>query len=405
MILSLLRKWSLPMNKLALKDLVSDLPGVVFILPDSYIDPVNKEYGGDKYENGVITHRPPPVQNTRMRPRPRFDRSTGGGGPQNYQRNPQYGQQPPMQGGGGSYGSQQIARSTTKNLISSHSSSNLPSILVNLMSTKPRIDEDKWNDAWESAWLPDDLTDKSRAPWEKDVNFDSTAKIEETDVEANAFVEDMNEHWNERRGKKSGKVDKREVKIDDGGESSSSSLYSLETMKKDYRLKKQRVHASLWVKEIEKLEEAKLGDSGSGGGADDIDRLLDSCSEIFDSVDHDFDKLEVSSGSEMKNKPDGWESTAKEQDGNLWEMSQREEDILLQEFDRRTAFCKFQIASFIKQHIFSRRRPIDGWRYMIEVIGSNARKGKGSVSRLPALSDVSTQPFKEETGSLTTLKR
>ncbi|XP_010449238.1 PREDICTED: multiple organellar RNA editing factor 1, mitochondrial isoform X1 [Camelina sativa] len=84
-----------------------DLPGVVFILPDSYIDPVNKEYGGDKYENGVITHRPPPVQNTRMRPRPRFDRSTGGGGPQNYQRNPQYGQQPPMQGGGGSYGSQQ----------------------------------------------------------------------------------------------------------------------------------------------------------------------------------------------------------------------------------------------------------------------------------------------------------
>lgn len=64
-----------------------------------------------------------------------------------------------------------------------------------------------------------------------------------------------------------------------------------------------------------------------------------------------------------------------------------------------------QIASFIKQHIFSRRRPIDGWRYMIEVIGPNARKGKGSVSRLPALSDVSTQPFKEENGSLSTFKR
>ncbi|XP_038682712.1 multiple organellar RNA editing factor 1, mitochondrial-like [Tripterygium wilfordii] len=39
-----------------------DIPQVVFVLPDSYIDPVNKEYGGDKYENGVITHRPPPVQ-------------------------------------------------------------------------------------------------------------------------------------------------------------------------------------------------------------------------------------------------------------------------------------------------------------------------------------------------------
>ncbi|EPS57228.1 hypothetical protein M569_17592, partial [Genlisea aurea] len=39
-----------------------DLPGVVFVLPDSYIDPVNKEYGGDKYVNGEIFPRPPPVQ-------------------------------------------------------------------------------------------------------------------------------------------------------------------------------------------------------------------------------------------------------------------------------------------------------------------------------------------------------
>ncbi|WOH14179.1 hypothetical protein DCAR_0933695 [Daucus carota subsp. sativus] len=38
------------------------LPGVVFILPDSYIDPVNKQYGGDKYDNGFITPRPPPTQ-------------------------------------------------------------------------------------------------------------------------------------------------------------------------------------------------------------------------------------------------------------------------------------------------------------------------------------------------------
>uniref|UniRef100_A0ACD5WBL7 Uncharacterized protein n=1 Tax=Avena sativa TaxID=4498 RepID=A0ACD5WBL7_AVESA len=37
------------------------LPGVVFILPDSYLYPETKEYGGDKYENGVITPRPPPT--------------------------------------------------------------------------------------------------------------------------------------------------------------------------------------------------------------------------------------------------------------------------------------------------------------------------------------------------------
>ncbi|KAK9750196.1 hypothetical protein RND81_02G179800 [Saponaria officinalis] len=38
------------------------LPGVIFVLPDSYIDPVNKEYGGDKYINGEIIPRSPPVQ-------------------------------------------------------------------------------------------------------------------------------------------------------------------------------------------------------------------------------------------------------------------------------------------------------------------------------------------------------
>lgn len=68
-------------------------------------------FSGDKYEDGVITHRPPPIQMNRSRPRdrgnPRFDRQGGGGGSQSFQRNTQYGQQPPMQGGGGSYGSQQ----------------------------------------------------------------------------------------------------------------------------------------------------------------------------------------------------------------------------------------------------------------------------------------------------------
>lgn len=221
------------------------------------------------------------------------------------------------------------------------------------------------------------------------------------DAETKAFVEDMNENWNERRGaprKKQQEVEK-ERKGEDG-----SSLYSLENLKKDYRLKKQRIHAGLWVKEIEKMEEAKLGDSGFGA-SDDIERLLDSCSEIFDSTNFDWENSKIPSSSEFKNKPDGWESTSKTEDGNVWEMSQREEDILLQEFDRRIAYCKFQIASFIKTHIFSRRRPIDGWKYMIEEIGPNARKGKGSVSRLPTLSDPATQPFKEERtqidGSLT----
>ncbi|KAG8366328.1 hypothetical protein BUALT_Bualt17G0068400 [Buddleja alternifolia] len=196
--------------------------------------------------------------------------------------------------------------------------------------------DDEWNDAWETAWLPDDLSGKSsRAPWESDVVFSlptTTAAEnpptsvasppEEVDAETQAFVEDMNDNWDQRKGKSVKKEGNRNAGASETT-SSSSSLYSLENIKRDYRVTKQKVHAALWVKEIEKLEEAKLGDSISG--SDDIEKLLDSASD--------------------------------------------------------------------------RRRPIDGWKYMIEEIGPNARKGKGSVSRLASVSDESTQPFREERAS------
>ncbi|CAI9105068.1 OLC1v1003917C1 [Oldenlandia corymbosa var. corymbosa] len=38
-----------------------DVPGVQFVVPDFYVDPVNKRYGGDKYVNGEITTIPYPV--------------------------------------------------------------------------------------------------------------------------------------------------------------------------------------------------------------------------------------------------------------------------------------------------------------------------------------------------------
>ncbi|XP_047331208.1 protein GAMETE CELL DEFECTIVE 1, mitochondrial [Impatiens glandulifera] len=265
--------------------------------------------------------------------------------------------------------------------------------------------DNDWNDAWESAWLPDDLSGKNRAPWEADVNYSLTNQINnsddlvlqpDVDSDTKAFVEDMTDNWDQRRGTSKEKREKVEIKqqqemvkgVGDKG------MYSLENLKKDYRVKKQKIHAGLWVKEIEKQEEAKLGDFGVGG--DDIDRLLDSCSEIFDSNNNDLQNTKIPAFSELKNKPDGWETTSKAPDGNVWEMSQREEDILVQEFERRIAFCKYQIASFIKTHIFSRRRPIDGWKYMIEEIGPNAKRGKGNVLRIPSLLDGSTQPFKEE---------
>ncbi|XP_022763301.1 multiple organellar RNA editing factor 1, mitochondrial-like [Durio zibethinus] len=90
----------------------NDIPGVIFVLPDSYIDPVKKEYGGDKYENGVITPRPPPIQygrnqggkfrhNNRNPDQPRYDRQ--GNAMPNQQGNLPYNQQGFAQGDGRSY--------------------------------------------------------------------------------------------------------------------------------------------------------------------------------------------------------------------------------------------------------------------------------------------------------------
>lgn len=168
---------------------------------------------------------------------------------------------------------------------------------TNRHTKNSRTGEDEWNDAWETAWLPDDLSGKSqRAPWESDVAFSLPSTTEnpqnttipshqeEIDTETKAFLEDMNDNWDQRKGKTVKKDDPNVCSSSSSSlSSSSSSLYSLENIKRDYRLKKQTIHAGLWVKEIEKQEEAKLGNFVSGGN--DIEKLLDSCSEyVFASL-------------------------------------------------------------------------------------------------------------------------
>lgn len=274
------------------------------------------------------------------------------------------------------------------------------------LSTGNNNDRDKdneWNDAWETAWLPDDFSGNNStgapapAPWESDsVNLGPV----DDDPDAKAFVEDMNANWDHRRTNNHkhkhphphphNNNNDNDNNTDTTSNDKAGGFYSMKNVKKDYRLKKQRIHASLWSQQIDLLHEAKLRDADAD---DDIDKLLDSCSQIFDDDDDDAHLNKPN----PKTKPDGWETTSSStSQDDVWDMSQREEDILLQEFERRLAFSKFQIASFIKTHIFSRRRPIDGWKYMIEVIGPNARKGKGSVSRLPTLADPATQPFTED---------
>ncbi|KAJ4819125.1 multiple organellar RNA editing factor [Rhynchospora pubera] len=78
------------------------LPGVVFILPDSYLYPETKEYGGDKYDNGVITPRPPPIQySNQNRPRNtvRFERNRPYSNPVAQQQQGNFHNNPPPQAG------------------------------------------------------------------------------------------------------------------------------------------------------------------------------------------------------------------------------------------------------------------------------------------------------------------
>lgn len=54
------------------------LPGILWVLPDSYLDVPNKDYGGDLFIDGKVIHRPQyrfnQNQGSRPRPRPRYDR-------------------------------------------------------------------------------------------------------------------------------------------------------------------------------------------------------------------------------------------------------------------------------------------------------------------------------------------
>ncbi|XP_074307105.1 multiple organellar RNA editing factor 3, mitochondrial [Silene latifolia] len=62
---------------------VKALPGVLWVLPDSYLDVPNKDYGGDLFVDGKVIRRPEydfseRQTNPRHRPRPRQDRRSRG---------------------------------------------------------------------------------------------------------------------------------------------------------------------------------------------------------------------------------------------------------------------------------------------------------------------------------------
>lgn len=290
--------------------------------------------------------------------------------------------------------------------------------------------DDEWNDAWESAWIPDESS-SGKAPWEREDSSCSSfsspwptpahppeeekecrdathsvhninSKMEQMTTLMKRITQVEEKEEDQRSQTPTFHPDPQEGDQREMHQNQQQLLFkenhseeyrvSKKTVTKDedYRTTKHRVHAALWLNEIQKHQEESNASLGGNPANDDIDQLLDKCSQFFDYADHD---LRLPDDPNFKVMPEGWEAVAKDKDGRPWEISQKEEDILLQEFERRMAFNKIQIANFVKSHIFSRRRPIDGWKYMIEELGPNSKKGRGLANKFTGSSDGPRRSF------------
>lgn len=168
-------------------------------------------------------------------------------------------------------------------------------------------------------------------------------------------------------------------------------VYTVERLAKDFRIMRQRVHAILWLKEDEEEMEKKMGRPLD----DAVEQLLDTCPELFKSADREFHVAELPLRPDFKVMPEDWDGTAKDPDEKLWEISQREDEMLYQEFVQRMNFNKEQIAGKVKCHKYSRRRPTEGWKFTIEELGPKGKRGRGGGRRFVGLPDGSRRPLNE----------
>ncbi|GMH15855.1 hypothetical protein Nepgr_017696 [Nepenthes gracilis] len=113
-------------------------------------------------------------------------------------------------------------------------------------------------------------------------------------------------------------------------------IYTVEKLAKDYRIMRQRVHAILWLKELEEEEEKKLGHPLD----DSVELLLDTCPEFFNSHDREFHVASLPYKPDFKVMPEGWDGTTRDPDEVHYEISKKEDDMLYEEFVQRMNFNK-----------------------------------------------------------------
>lgn len=171
-------------------------------------------------------------------------------------------------------------------------------------------------------------------------------------------------------------------------------VYTVERLAKDYRIMRQRVHAILWLKELEEEEEKKLGQPLD----DSVELLLDTCPEFFNSHDREFHVASLPYKPDFKVMPEGWDGTTRDPDEVHYEISTKEDEMLYQEFLLRMNFNKKKMAGEVKCHKYSRRRPSEGWNFTIEKLGPRGKRGKsgnGGGWKFVSLPDGSSRALNE----------
>ncbi|XP_020113854.1 uncharacterized protein LOC109728007 [Ananas comosus] len=168
-------------------------------------------------------------------------------------------------------------------------------------------------------------------------------------------------------------------------------VYSVERLAKDFRVMRQRVHAILWLKEMEEEEEKKLGRPLD----DSVEILLDNFPEFFNSHDREFHVASLPYKPDFKVMPEGWDGTTRDPDEVLYEISMKEDQMLYEEFVQRLNFNKKKVAGEVKCHKYSRRRPDDGWSFTVEKLGPGGKRGGGGGWKFVSLPDGSSRPLND----------
>ncbi|PKA51227.1 hypothetical protein AXF42_Ash010667 [Apostasia shenzhenica] len=168
-------------------------------------------------------------------------------------------------------------------------------------------------------------------------------------------------------------------------------VYTVEKLAKDFRILRQRVHAILWLKEMEEEEEKKLGRPLD----DSVEILLDNFPEFFTSHDREFHVARLPYKPDFKVMPEGWDGTIKDPDEVLYEISVKEDQMLYEEFVQRLNFNKKKVAGEVKCHKYSRRRPPEGWSFTVEKMGTKGRRGAGGGWKFVSLPDGSSRALNE----------